>query len=302
MRLQHRHVHRLVGDDALERDVVAVVGIALGLDDPQGVGHALAARRDVVDLVLVVGDRRPLGHVLVGEDERLAVLLPVAEARAVGERLPADPAHVAVAGVAQALVHGAGPDGEDPRLRLGRLLGLACGRRESGEVVGVGARAVRPLRRCVPAQPSAGLDPRGDDGGHRDEHQRQPCDRPALHPDPPPGAGLGLLVHGWGSPRPSSLGSPEPGTPAPTQVFLACRGVTQGGLACPLAESPRRRCLTLRDRCPSVLPRSPTSGETRMNFRTLALASALLLPAAALADHTYQVTGPVVSSIPTPSP
>ena len=35
-----------------------------------------------------------------------------------------------------------------------------------------------------------------------------------------------------------------------------------------------------------------------MNFRTLALASALLLPAAALADHTYQVTGPVVSSSP----
>jgi plastocyanin len=35
-----------------------------------------------------------------------------------------------------------------------------------------------------------------------------------------------------------------------------------------------------------------------MNFRTLALASALVLPAAALADHTYQVTGPVVSSSP----
>ena len=35
-----------------------------------------------------------------------------------------------------------------------------------------------------------------------------------------------------------------------------------------------------------------------MNFRTLALASALVLPAAALADHTYQVTGPVVSSTP----
>ena len=36
-----------------------------------------------------------------------------------------------------------------------------------------------------------------------------------------------------------------------------------------------------------------------MNFRTLALASALVLPAAAFAaDHTYQVTGPVVSSSP----
>ncbi len=35
-----------------------------------------------------------------------------------------------------------------------------------------------------------------------------------------------------------------------------------------------------------------------MNFRTLALAAALLVPAAALADHTYQVTGPVVSSSP----
>lgn len=33
-----------------------------------------------------------------------------------------------------------------------------------------------------------------------------------------------------------------------------------------------------------------------MNFRTLALASALVLPATALADHPYQVTGPVVSS------
>ena len=33
-----------------------------------------------------------------------------------------------------------------------------------------------------------------------------------------------------------------------------------------------------------------------MNFRTLALATALVVPAAALADHTYQVTGPVVSS------
>jgi len=33
-----------------------------------------------------------------------------------------------------------------------------------------------------------------------------------------------------------------------------------------------------------------------MNFRTLALAAALVVPAAALADHTYQVTGPVVSS------
>jgi len=33
-----------------------------------------------------------------------------------------------------------------------------------------------------------------------------------------------------------------------------------------------------------------------MNLRTLALATALVVPAAALADHTYQVTGPVVSS------
>ncbi len=33
-----------------------------------------------------------------------------------------------------------------------------------------------------------------------------------------------------------------------------------------------------------------------MNFRTLALAAALARPAAALAEHTYQVTGPVVSS------
>ncbi len=33
-----------------------------------------------------------------------------------------------------------------------------------------------------------------------------------------------------------------------------------------------------------------------MNFRTLALAAALVLPGAALAEHTYQVTGPVVSS------
>jgi plastocyanin len=33
-----------------------------------------------------------------------------------------------------------------------------------------------------------------------------------------------------------------------------------------------------------------------MNFRTLALAAALAIPAAALAEHTYQVTGPVVSS------
>jgi len=54
--------------------------------------------------------------------------------------------------------------------------------------------------------------------------------------------------------------------------------------------------LTLRYACRSVLRRRPTSGETRMNFRTLALAAALVLPAAALADHTYQVTGPVVSS------
>ena len=35
-----------------------------------------------------------------------------------------------------------------------------------------------------------------------------------------------------------------------------------------------------------------------MHFRTLALAAALLLPASALAEHTYQVTGPVVSSGP----
>jgi hypothetical protein len=35
-----------------------------------------------------------------------------------------------------------------------------------------------------------------------------------------------------------------------------------------------------------------------MNFRTLALAATLVVPAAALADHTYQVTGPVVSSTP----
>ncbi len=35
-----------------------------------------------------------------------------------------------------------------------------------------------------------------------------------------------------------------------------------------------------------------------MNFRTLALAAALVVPAAALAEHTYQVTGPVVSSTP----
>ena len=33
-----------------------------------------------------------------------------------------------------------------------------------------------------------------------------------------------------------------------------------------------------------------------MHFRTLALAAALMLPASALADNTYQVTGPVVSS------
>jgi len=35
-----------------------------------------------------------------------------------------------------------------------------------------------------------------------------------------------------------------------------------------------------------------------MNFRTLAVAAALVFPAAALAEHTYQVTGPVVSSSP----
>ena len=35
-----------------------------------------------------------------------------------------------------------------------------------------------------------------------------------------------------------------------------------------------------------------------MNFRTLVLAAALVVPAAALAEHTYQVTGPVVSSTP----
>ena len=35
-----------------------------------------------------------------------------------------------------------------------------------------------------------------------------------------------------------------------------------------------------------------------MHFRTLALAAALVLPASALAEHTYQVTGPVVSSSP----
>jgi hypothetical protein len=35
-----------------------------------------------------------------------------------------------------------------------------------------------------------------------------------------------------------------------------------------------------------------------MHFRTLALAAALVLPAAALAEHAYQVTGPVVSSSP----
>ncbi len=33
-----------------------------------------------------------------------------------------------------------------------------------------------------------------------------------------------------------------------------------------------------------------------MNFRSFALAAALVLPGAALAEHTYQVTGPVVSS------
>ena len=33
-----------------------------------------------------------------------------------------------------------------------------------------------------------------------------------------------------------------------------------------------------------------------MNFRSLALAAALAVPGIALADHTYQVTGPVVSS------
>ena len=33
-----------------------------------------------------------------------------------------------------------------------------------------------------------------------------------------------------------------------------------------------------------------------MNLRTLALAAMLAVPGAALADHTYQVTGPVVSS------
>jgi hypothetical protein len=33
-----------------------------------------------------------------------------------------------------------------------------------------------------------------------------------------------------------------------------------------------------------------------MNLRTLTLAAALAIPAVALADHTYQVTGPVVSS------
>jgi len=33
-----------------------------------------------------------------------------------------------------------------------------------------------------------------------------------------------------------------------------------------------------------------------MNLRSLALAAALVLPGAALAEHTYQVTGPVVSS------
>ncbi|HVP61653.1 MAG TPA: hypothetical protein VMT11_13895 [Myxococcaceae bacterium] len=35
-----------------------------------------------------------------------------------------------------------------------------------------------------------------------------------------------------------------------------------------------------------------------MNFRTLVIAAALVLPGAALAEHTYQVTGPVVSSTP----
>jgi hypothetical protein len=33
-----------------------------------------------------------------------------------------------------------------------------------------------------------------------------------------------------------------------------------------------------------------------MKLRTLAVAVALVFPVAALADHTYQVTGPVVSS------
>jgi len=33
-----------------------------------------------------------------------------------------------------------------------------------------------------------------------------------------------------------------------------------------------------------------------MNFRTLALAAALALPGAALAEHSYQVTGDVVSA------
>ena len=33
-----------------------------------------------------------------------------------------------------------------------------------------------------------------------------------------------------------------------------------------------------------------------MNLRTLAVAAILAVPGAALADHTYQVTGPVVSS------
>jgi hypothetical protein len=35
-----------------------------------------------------------------------------------------------------------------------------------------------------------------------------------------------------------------------------------------------------------------------MKLRTLAVAVALVFPVAALADHTYQVTGPVVSSSP----
>ena len=35
-----------------------------------------------------------------------------------------------------------------------------------------------------------------------------------------------------------------------------------------------------------------------MKLRTLAVAAALVFPVAALADHTYQVTGPVVSSSP----
>jgi hypothetical protein len=35
-----------------------------------------------------------------------------------------------------------------------------------------------------------------------------------------------------------------------------------------------------------------------MNLRTLAIAAALVLPGAALAEHTYQVTGPVVSTTP----